>query len=148
MSDAKMIQYKAETVILREGEICPEMYKIVQGHAEVYVGYGTAQESLIGILGKGSCFGEFGLLLQKPAIYTVIAYSDVCVLRITEGDMGDFVAENHKNIIDIMRNMANTMMTMRLQIDLFIKEIEAGQKPSENTLLNARKAMRAYGMYR
>lgn len=143
-----MIHYKEDSVILREGEVNADMYKIIQGNVEVYVGYGTPQESLIGILGKGSCFGEFGLLLQKPSIYTVTAYSDVYLLRITEGEMGDFVAENHKNIIDIMRNMASTMMTMRFQIDLLLKEIESGHKPNEKDLNTARKAMQAYGMYR
>ncbi len=148
MAEGKMMMFPENSMIIREGEINRDMFKIIQGHAEVYVGYGTKQETLIGIIGKHTCFGEFGLLLRKPSIYTIVAYSDIYVLRITEEDLGDFIRENHKNIIDIMRNMADTMMTMRFQINQLLKEIEAGKKPDENSVLNARKAMRAYGMYR
>ncbi len=148
MAEGKMVMFPENSMIIREGEINRDMFKMIQGHAEVYVGYGTQQETLIGIIGKQTCFGEFGLLLHKPSIYTIVAYSDVYVLRITEEDLGDFIRENHKNIIDIMRNMADTMMTMRFQIDQLLKEIEAGKKPDENSLLKARRAMRAYGMYR
>ncbi len=148
MAEGKMVMFPENSMIIREGEINRDMFKMIQGHAEVYVGYGTRQETLIGIIGKQTCFGEFGLLLHKPSIYTIVAYSDVYVLRITEEDLGDFIRENHKNIIDIMRNMADTMMTMRFQIDQLLKEIEAGKKPDESSLMKARRAMRAYGMYR
>lgn len=148
MAEAKMITFPEGTVIIRERQLNPEMYKIIRGHAEVYVKYGTKQETLISIIGPQACFGEFGMLLGKPEIYTVVAYSDVFVLRIVEGEMGDFVQENHKNIVDIMRNMANTIMTMKFQIELLLEELENGKKPDENTLLKAKKAIQGYGMYR
>ena len=152
MSDSKLVRFPADTVILKEGEPSEIMYKIIKGHAEIYVGYGTSTESIIGIIGEQSCFGEFGLLLKKPAIYTVVAYSDVLALKITENDLGDFVRENHKNIIDIMRNMAGSMMTMRLQIDLLLKEIENGSRPKDDELKykirDAKRVMRQYAIYR
>ena len=40
------------------------------------------------------------------------SFSDIYAMRVTEGEMGDFVQQNHKNIIDIMRNMARTMMVI------------------------------------
>ncbi len=146
--EAKMVQFKAESVVIREGELNPDMYKIISGHAEVHVGYGTKHEVIIGIIGPQSCFGEFGMLLHKPSIYTIIAFSDLLALRITEENLADFVKENQKNIIDIMRNMAETMMTMRYHIDLLISEIESRKKPDPEILNRARRAMRAYGMYR
>ncbi len=66
------------------------MYKLVTGHVEMYTGYGTDNEVLIGMLGPGACFGEFGLLTGKPAIYTIVTYSKCEILRVTEGMMGDF----------------------------------------------------------
>jgi len=148
MSDASMVMFPENAVILREGEVNDSIYKIIKGHAEVYVGFGTEQEALISIIGKQSCFGEFGLLLKEPSIYTVRAYSEVYALRIKEEEMSTFIIENNGNVISIMRNMAKTMMAMRSQIELLIKEIEAGQKPGEKVLAEARRAMRAYGMYR
>lgn len=146
--NAKMVKYPQETVIIREGELNADMFKIISGHAEVYVGFGSKQETLIKIIGPQCCFGELGMLLDKPSIYTVRAYSDLLALRIKREDMFDFVKENQKNVIDIMHNMASTMMTMRCHIDLLIKEIESGHKPDPHMLQQARKAMKGYGMFR
>ena len=144
---SKLVKFAEDTVILSEGETNSEMYKIVQGHAEVYAGYGTKQETLIGIIGPQACFGEYGLLLDKPSIYTVKAYSDVYALRINENELGGFVQENHKNIIDIMRNMAAMMQTMRAQMDLLLKDIEKGQVPDSQSVRDMRRAMRGYAVY-
>ena len=149
MSDVgKMFQVPEGTTVLQEGELSLDMYKIVQGYAEVYVGYGTDRETLIGLIGPQSCFGEFGLLLEKPAIYTVIAYSDLLLLRITKGEMGDFVTENHKIIIDIMQNMAKTMMIMHSQMDRLVEEIKSGIQPDPQTINDIRKTFGNYTVYR
>ena len=133
-----------DTVILREGEVNLDMYKIIEGNVELYSGYQTDQEVLLGILGKDACFGEFGLLLRKPAIYTAVTYSEVKLLRVTEGELGDFVSENQEDIIDIMRNMSRMMMAMQQQIDLLSEDIaELGGKVDEN---GARHNLRAYTM--
>lgn len=112
----KIYDVPAGTMILREGEINFDMYKIVSGHVEMYTGYGTDSEVLIGILGAGTCFGEFGILTGKPAIYTIITYSKTKLLRVTEALMGTFIQENPEDAIQIMRNMANNMSTMQHQI--------------------------------
>ncbi len=110
--------------------------------------YGTDRETLIGIIGPQSCFGEFGLLLEKPAIYTVIAYSDVVLMRITKGEMGDFVKENHRNIMQIMENMAQTMLTMKSQIDLLVDDINNGVKLNDRTIHEIHKTFGSAAIYR
>ena len=143
----RVFRFPTDSVILQEGEVNLDMYKIIKGNAEVYVGYGTKQETIIRIIGPQSCFGEYSLLLHKPAIYTVKAYSEVFAMRVTEGEIGDFVQENHKNIIDIMRNIANTMMTMSLQINQLVKEIEEGKKPNVNAVKDLQRQMRRQSIY-
>lgn len=144
----KLVRLPEGTTILAEGELNLDMYKIISGHAEVYMGYGTERETLIGIIGPQSCFGEFGMLLQKPAIYTVVSYSEILLMRVTFSELGDFVQQNHKNIIDIMQNMAHTMMTMRTQIDLLINDINNGIKPDEKEVHEMEKAMSTFTVYR
>jgi CRP-like cAMP-binding protein len=112
------------TLILKEGEINLDMYKIVSGHVEMYTGYGTDNEVLIGMVGPGACFGEFGILTGQPAIYTIIAYSDVRIIRVTEGLMGQFIEENRDDILKIMKNMAANMMRMQHQINQLSQELE------------------------
>ncbi len=142
----KIITVPEGMTILSEGEVNLDMYKIISGNVEMYTGYGTKNEVLIGILGPGACFGEFGILLHKPAIYTIVTFSEVRLLRVTEGALGNFVQENQDSVIQIMRNMANMMMTMMhnvdqmsLEFDEMLKKIAA----SENKALNADSASAA-----
>ncbi len=144
----KIIQVPEGTKILAEGELDLDMYKIINGHVEIYMGYGTDRETLLGISGPQSCFGEFGLLLERPAIYTVIAYSDVVLFRISKGEMGDFVRENHKNIIEIMQNMAQTMLKMSSQIDLLVDDIKSGVRVNERTIHEIKKTIGCSAVYR
>ncbi|MCR4704473.1 MAG: Crp/Fnr family transcriptional regulator [Lachnospiraceae bacterium] len=118
----KLITVPPGVTILSEGEVNLDMYKVISGHIEMYTGYGTENEVLLGILGPGSCFGEFGILLRKQAIYTIISFSEVKLLRVTEGALGDFVQENSDCIIQILRNMANMMAIMQQNIELIASD--------------------------
>ena len=48
-----MLQVKEGDMIVQEGEMSLDMYKLVSGKAEMYVGYGTDRETFIGILSAG-----------------------------------------------------------------------------------------------
>ena len=145
--NSRIFKVPAGTLILQEGEVNLDMYKIVQGNAELYTGYGTDKELLLGIIGPQSCFGEFGLLMQAPSIYTVVAFSDVYAMRVTTGEMGDFVQENHKNVIDIMKNMARTMMVMQKQIDLMTEELSKLGKKDTELIKETQRNIRGYAVY-
>ena len=128
----KIITIPEGITILNEGEVNLDMYKIISGNVEMYTGYGTKNEVLIGILGPGACFGEFGILLHKPAIYTIVTYCEVQLMRVTEGALGNFVKENEDCIIQIMRNMANMMMVMMHNVDQLSQEFDEMQKKVKN----------------
>ena len=137
-----IVTFPAESMILKEGEVSLDMYKIIQGKAEMYVGYGTDREVLIGIIGPGACFGELGLLMHAPAIYTIIAYTDVYCLRVTEGKIGDFIQENHSSILQIMKNMANNMIIMQRQILELGEELSAyTNKKEDDTMQELKKEL-------
>ena len=147
MSDGKIIKFPRDSIIIREGEANPYMYKILQGNAELYTGFGTDNELLLGIIGPQSCFGEFGMLIGAPSIYTVAAYSDVYAMKVTAGEMGDFVRENHKNIIDIMKNMAHTMLIMQKQINLMSGELIKSGNADPVFIKQTRRNLRGYAVY-
>ena len=112
------------TVILREGEESIDMYKILSGRVELYRGYGTGDEAIIGIKSKDDYFGETGLLTGgKPALYTVVAYSDVLLLRITQTDIEDYIQKNHVDILRIMQSMANTMYNIKYSMDMIMDDM-------------------------
>ena len=147
MNDARIIKFSRDSVIIKEGEMNPDMYKIVQGNAELYTGYDTDKELLLGIIGPHACFGEFGMLIQAPSIYTVVAYNDVYAMKVTAGNMGDFVQENHKNIIDIMKNMAHTMMIMQKQINLMSDELTKSGNVDPDFIRETQRNLRGYAVY-
>ena len=138
----KIYEVPEGTMILKEGEINLDMYKILSGHAEMYTGYGTENEILIGMIGPGTCFGEFGILTGKPAIYTIITYSSVKLLRVTEGLMGQFIQENRDDILKIMKNMATNMMRMQHQINQLSEELMIKKQEEEATDIPTSNAKR------
>ena len=136
-----IVSFPAESLILQEGEVNLDMYKILQGKAEMYMGYGTDKEVLLGIIGPGACFGELGLLLQAPAIYTVIAYTDVYAIRVTEDRLGNFIQENHSSTLQIMKNMANTMAIMQHQILSLSDELNTYTQKEDDNLTAVKKEL-------
>ncbi len=127
-----IISFPAESLIMKEGDVNPNMYKIIQGRAEMYIGYGTEHEVLVGIIGPGACFGELGLLTQSPAIYTIIAYTDVYALKVTLDRIGTFIEENQSSIIQIMTNMAKTMSVMQHQVKYLSEELASYRPKKED----------------
>lgn len=136
------------TMILKEGEINLDMYKILSGNVEMYTGYGTDNEVLLGMLGTGACFGEFGILTKRPAIYTIIAYSNIKILRITEDLIMDFMKDNPENVLKIMQNMANLMMKMQSQIEQLGTELNVANN-SENKVFSdmLKNMLREYAIF-
>ncbi|MBQ4226192.1 MAG: cyclic nucleotide-binding domain-containing protein, partial [Oscillospiraceae bacterium] len=47
-----MKQFKEDDIIVKQGDISDEMYKIVYGKAAVFINHGEKNEHLIGILAE------------------------------------------------------------------------------------------------
>ncbi len=127
-NESKMVRFAEDQVILEQGSTEKVLYKIIHGKAIVYLNYGQEDEYIVGILSEQRCFGEFTILCGKPSIYTVVAYSDVLLLRIPEADFDDFIRNNSGNAIDIMRNLANTLVTLSFNMNLILEELEQAKK--------------------
>lgn len=123
MEQAKLRKFRAGDIIMREGEVYEEMYKVVSGSVEVYIRYGEKDEHLIGIYSKSKCFGELNVLSDQAAIYTVIAYDEVLLLRITKEYLEEFIRNNPRNAIDIMKNMVHTTAVMQKNISLLLDDL-------------------------
>ena len=123
MENAAMMKFHADDIIMKEGGTYEEMYKIISGSVAVYIRYGEKEEHLIGIYSKSKCFGETNVLSDQPNIYTVVAYDDVLLMRITRDSLEEFIRNNPRNAIDIMQNMVHTNMLMQKNIDLLLDDI-------------------------
>lgn len=125
MKQSAMSRFREDEVILRQGDLEREMYKIISGKAAVYFNFGQPDEYLIGVLSEQRCFGELSLLCGKPSICTVVAFGEVLVLRITEDNFDEFIKKNPKNAIDIMKNLADTIATLSMNLNMLAEDLTA-----------------------
>lgn len=146
MDKQRMQTFRADEVIMREGEVCDAMYKILSGSVAVYVRYGEEDEHLIGIYSKSRCFGEMNVLSEQPGAYTVIAYDDVLLVRITKDFLEDFIRSNPRNAVDIMRNMGHTITVMQKNIDLLLDDLNEKQDLNRKRAQELRDKISQYRM--
>lgn len=133
---SRMQRFPEDSVIIREGEVKNEMYKIVSGKAAVYINYGEKNEYLLGILSEQQCFGELGILCHQPSVYTVVAVYDVLVMRICGNEFETFLLNNNKNAIDIIRNLSWCVTNLKGNLELVVEELTNG---NESEQMNARQ---------
>ncbi len=148
VENVKVLKFSADDVLLREGETNSDMYKIISGRVLCYFNYGTDEEYLLGSLNEGSSFGEYSLLTGEPGIYTVVAYSDILVLRISGNDFSKFIEMNASNSVKIMANMAKMLNVMKFNIDMLRDEFKKSDNFSSEekaSLINTIKSYRSSG---
>ena len=133
---SRLRKAKENDVIVKEGELYTEMYKIVSGKAVVYINYGEEDEYLLGALSEQQCFGETTILCKKPSLYTVVAFSDMLLMRITEDEFEDFIKNNSRNAMELIRNLARQVTNLRCNLDMAMQEIS---KDRNGEVVNVRE---------
>jgi CRP-like cAMP-binding protein len=78
---AKVARVSARQVIVREGMSSEALYVLLTGSAAVSAG--AAEQ---GSVGRGSCFGELGILDGAPGPVTVTATRDLWLVRLSASD--------------------------------------------------------------
>ncbi len=144
MKNGKMLQFSADEVIIKEGEIYQEMYKIVHGSVAIYLRYGQKEEHLVGVYSKSKCFGEVHVLSDQPSIYTVVAFDEVLLMRITKESLEDFIRNNPRNAIDIMQNMVHTNMLMQKNINLLLDDLYEKQDVNKKRTQEMKERIQQY----
>ena len=130
---ANIIRFSEDEIVLREGEINKDIYKIISGHAVYYFNYGTDRELVVGGLKEGNMFGEYSLLTGKPGIYTVVAESELLLLRVSWSEIEKFVSMDSSNFKDIMSHMAKMLNVMKINTEILYEDISASENlPEKN----------------
>lgn len=114
--------FKEDSIILREGEESPALFKILSGKVALYINYGKENEYFVGIAGEQKCVGEVSLLSGKPSPHTAVALTDVMTMQITSDQLEGFIVKNTHNAMDIMNNMAKSIMMLSGNINLMTEE--------------------------
>lgn len=85
------VTFPAGTVIVEEGSLANSFYLLAHGEVEVTKITRWGQEAPLSVLGTGSCFGEMALLTCSPRCCTVVAKTDVELLRLDKGAFEEIV---------------------------------------------------------
>ncbi len=133
MEESRLLKFKDDEIILYQGQKTQEMYKILMGKAALYLNYGKEDEYLIGVLSEQRCFGEVSVLCDQPSVYTVVSIGEVLLLRITEDYFEEFIKNNPNNVVGIMKNLANTLVTLSFNLNMLAKEMSTQEKSGSNT---------------
>ncbi len=76
--------YKSQEAIFKQGDAADSMYLVVSGYAlAITSDPQTGAERSTRIVPPGQSFGELGLLMGQPRSATVVAGTDMQVLKIT-----------------------------------------------------------------
>lgn len=141
---SRMQRYPEDSVIIHEGEMRNEMFKIVSGKVAVYINYGKKNEYLLGVLSEQQCFGELGILCQQPSVYTVVAVYDVLVMRISEDEFESFLQNNNKNAVDIIRNLSWVVANLKGNLELVLEELSHGNEMEKKSALRLKEKIHQY----
>jgi ATP-binding cassette subfamily B protein len=81
-----LVRYRLGQVVCQAGEKSDAFFLVYEGRARVVAPGPDGGEVTVGMLARGSHFGEQGLLRDAPRQYTVRAAGDLALLRLSEAD--------------------------------------------------------------
>lgn len=142
-----MKQFKEDDIIVKQGDISDEMYKIVYGKAAVFINHGEKNEHLIGILAEQKCFGAFGPVAGLGEPYTVIAVTDMLLMSIGSDNIEEFIKKNPRDAILIMKNMTNMIDIMGTNIKLLTDELRHTDNIGKSKIDSIEASLRKYTLY-
>lgn len=53
----------------------------------------------------------------------MVAFTDVLLLQVTQESLQDFITQNPRNVVDIMKSMSKSIMAMKKHVDLLNEEV-------------------------
>lgn len=121
---SKLKKYMEDEVIVFEGQITFEMYKILSGKVAAYINYGEENETLLGIFDAQRTFGESGMLCERPCMYTVVALEETLVMKVAIDEFDEFINNNTQNARNVIKNLAREVAVMRCNLEMMMDEYE------------------------
>jgi thioredoxin reductase (NADPH) len=81
-----------EEILFREGDRECEFFVVLAGMVASVEGYGTVEECVISVHGRGRFLGELSLLTGEGSYYTAVAAEEGEVLAVPAGRLRELVA--------------------------------------------------------
>ena len=108
-------------IISKQGSTAHWLYIIISGEAEVYLETPGGGRRIIRTLGKGSFFGEMGLMTGAPRTASVVAKTDVECYRVDK-EMFEEILHARPSIAE---EMSHILATRKAELDIALHDIDA-----------------------
>ncbi|MBQ6134547.1 MAG: cyclic nucleotide-binding domain-containing protein [Lachnospiraceae bacterium] len=93
-------------IIFSEGSVGTVMYLILKGKVDFFLGFRGKQKLLVGSAEEGDIFGEMAVLEGEERSATAVASTDVKLNPVTKDELSDFLKENPKYAVRILKNLS------------------------------------------
>ncbi len=107
LSQWKINEYRAGTVICRQGEIIERMYIIINGYADIYYLAENGKKYSLITLKNGDVIGEIEILDKRPYSANMEAYSDLKTIEITRDYFLKWMEMDRNINLNITRILSN-----------------------------------------
>lgn len=113
---AQELTFNAEDVIFSEGDKADALYLVLDGYALVTAtNTDTGEQETISIIAAGQSFGELALLIQQPRRATIVAGTDLKVLKVSIEVLDKLEGEDARAAAILYKELARTL-SMQLLI--------------------------------
>jgi len=99
-------QYSRGDIVFQEGDKADYFFIIIHGSVEVWKDYFQTQPDLLALHTDGHLFGEMALVDELPRSATVVAKTDLEVLRIFRDDFHAILEKNGRIAISILKSLS------------------------------------------
>lgn len=117
----KYAPFAKGNIIAKQGAVAHWLYIVITGNAEVYFETPGGERRTVSELGKGSFFGEMGMMTGAPRSASVIAKSDVECYRLDKEVFEEILRARPA----IAEEMSHILATRRAELDSVIQNLDA-----------------------
>lgn len=100
---ASELSFSQSEVLARQGEAGDEMYVILEGEIEVSVEGTAGNREVLARRGPGEVVGEMSIISREPRMASLIAASDLRILRIAQKEFEGILRERPQTGLAVMR---------------------------------------------
>ncbi len=110
---ASELSFSQSELLARQGEEGDEMYVILEGEIEVSIDGTAGNREVLARRGPGEVVGEMSIISREPRMASLIAASDLRILRIAQKEFEGILRERPQTALAVMRVLIKRLKEAR-----------------------------------
>lgn len=113
-------EFEEGQLIFEEGSAADRFYVLIEGHVEIWKGWGGPSPKILAVHGPGHFFGEIALIDELPRSATLLAKDRVRVLNLARDDFKRLIAERTSIALAVMTGISSLI---RSSNEIFVEDL-------------------------